>query len=149
MSSRIASSSSLPHSYVLSRLLLIMHTNSWRLTGKVSWWRCPSVLLHLLQGSVPVLPEFVKRCNESYVNLNLTEMIIDFWLCNIEYNADAVHDMDAQIAQSYKYLRLSLWSSTKLRCEHKVHRETASTENIFVKVNVNVIRTFYVTSIVH
>lgn len=35
-------------------------------------------------------------------------MIIDFWLCNIEYDADAVHDMDAQIAQSYKYLRFKV-----------------------------------------
>lgn len=114
MSNTSVSNTGSPQGCVLSPLLFIMYTDSCRTSQERRFlvkFSDDTVLLSLLQGSEsdhgPALPEFVKWCDDNYLDLNVSktkEMIIDFRRINTDHKASVIHGEDVQIVESYKYL---------------------------------------------
>ncbi len=97
---------------MLSPLLFIMYTDSCRTAQENKFllkFSNDIVLLSLLQGSEsdhgPALPEFVKWCDENYLDLSVSktkDMIIDF-RHNTEHEISVIHGEDVEIVDSHKY----------------------------------------------
>ncbi len=114
MSKTWVSNTGSPQGCVLSPLLFILYTDSCRSLKENSFlvkFSDDTALLSLLQGAESdhgrALPVFVKWCDDSFLDLNVSktkELIIDFRKIKTNTTASRIHCEDVEIVNSYKYL---------------------------------------------
>ena len=123
MSSVKVVSTGSPQCCVLSPLLFILYTNDCRSTYSNRYFikfSDDTALLSLLfndeTGHGPVLHDFVKWCDQSYLCLNVTntkDMCIDFRRDPPAQTDTVIHDNKVEVVDEYKYLGTTI--DNKLR----------------------------------
>ncbi len=114
LSDMVCSSTGSPQGCVLSPLLFILYTNMCQSTFKdrlILKYADDSVIVSLLQGNEynhgPVVDNFVKWCEDSYLQLNITktkDMAIDFRKNAKTPESVAIKGQVIEQVHSYKYL---------------------------------------------
>lgn len=123
MSSIITSNTGSPQGCVLSPLLFIMYTDSCRTSQQGSYlvkFSDDTALLSLLQGAQSghgsALLQFVKWCDDNFLDLNVTktkELIIDFRKNRFNPETSIIHGGNVEIVETYKYLGTMFDSNLK------------------------------------
>ncbi len=104
-----------PQGCVLSPLLFILYTDSYRSHKEGNYLVKSSndtALLTLLQGSESdrgsALPDFIDWCDENFLDLNrlkTKELVVDFQKNCVKPKASLIRGKDVEIVESYQYLR--------------------------------------------
>ncbi len=163
MSSVLPSNTGSPQDYVLSPLLFILYTDSCRSSHEYSClvkFSDDTVLLSLLQGHQSnhncALPEFVRWCEDSFLDLNVSktkEIIIDFRKSSVYPKPSTIHGEKVQIVQTYKYLGTVFDSQLKFsKNTDSIVKRANQRSHLLRKLNSfdisrNILRTFYQTFI--
>ena len=121
ISETLVSSTGSPQGCVLSPLLFILHTDSCRCLkegSSIVKFLDDTALLTLQDTEADhghALPDFVKWCEESFLDLNVskTKELIDFRKQKAIVPASTIHGRDVEIVNGYNYL--GTWFDSRLK----------------------------------